>query len=222
MKTLSLSTILGVLLVSIACGKADKSKGDRLLAGEQASPKAHSPEKEREVVLETPKVLEDLRMWWGDASKRASPSLLEGHPLSPFTQKILLETGLPKHTRVSIDFYSGERIEKHTFNLKEFLVIGSIHNRTQQIAISLDNEEIYALGAENGSVPIFVNSDLLTLLQFIRRYNLDVYISAKPREVRDYIELKDKYIAIDPKALDGEATWWNMFIQQHLAQLQDR
>jgi|GEM_PF-3899420 len=225
MKTLLFSAMSGVLLLSVACGGGDKSKGGGggggLIAAEKGNPKPPSPEEERSVVLEASKVLKDLTLWWGDASKRTPPNLLNEHPLSPFTQKILLETGLPQSTRVSMHFYPGEMIKKHTFHRKEFLVIGSIHDRTQ-IGICLDNEEIYALDMGNGHVPVFVNSDLVKLLQFIRSYTLDIYISAKPHEAADYIKLKAKYIAMDSKALDGEDTWWNLFINQHLSRLVEK
>ncbi|MCM1327013.1 MAG: SUKH-4 family immunity protein [Bacteroidales bacterium] len=131
--------------------------------------------------------------------------------LSPDTQKILCEIGLPKEPieGVRLHISSAEK------EVQGYIVIGE--DEGSYLCIN-PHGEIIAIDQGDESFIRFVNKDLRAFLDYIVVY---IIFQEKALEIEDEEEgiqvledMREEFMKMDERALDNEENWWSVIVEQ--------
>ena len=153
------------------------------------------------------------------SGKLAAPSsdIYANCIIHPETKELLQNVGLPINLDVLLlNFYYEDMIKVLTVSNNNYLVIGDDYGTF--ICIEALTGEVYSINSALEHSSRFINSSLLSFLQFIIIYInwKDSLIDADDNEASDIVnELKEDFFSIDDKALDSAENWWNIILEQH-------
>jgi hypothetical protein len=162
-----------------------------------------------------------LKSYWGDQLRRYNDQEISLLNIDDESKAIIRQVGLPEISVNDVVVFEPSRVlEQIAFRDEMYTKLGSnvTDGETLGIFVALkeSSSEIYQLHIKHNDAIFFMNSNLKSLLLFLKSYS-DFILSGQELTEEQVTEneellakLRAEFLSVDPKALSGSNHYWTL------------
>jgi hypothetical protein len=157
-----------------------------------------------------------IKQFLGNEVVKVPLALLKHSSLAESDRDFLASVGLPTRDGLLFPFF--KRADEFTvWNYEGHSYLVLAEERGQKLCLNLDTGNIFIIDARNELPTRFVNSNIESLVEFIKDYTQakDAFLQAPEASITNSLsELHMRFSNKDPQALEDEESWWPVVLEQ--------
>lgn len=157
-----------------------------------------------------------IKQFMGDETVKVPLSLVQNTPLVQRDKDFLVQVGLPTREGLLFPFFKrDDQFSVWESEGQRYLVLAE--ERGQKLCLHMTSAKIFLIDAPNELPTRFVNSNIESLLEFIKDYEEEkeaALDAAEEVQNSSLVVLRERFINKDPQALEDEESWWSVVLEQ--------
>lgn len=157
-----------------------------------------------------------IKQFLGNDVVKVPLTMMKNSTLSHSDRDFLVEVGLPTRDGLLFPFFKrADQFSVWDNEGQRYLVLAE--EREQKLCLDMDSGEIFLIDARNELPTRFVNSNIESLLEFIKDYEeakAEALDATEETLNNSLTALRQRFTNKDPQALEDEESWWSVVLEQ--------
>lgn len=157
-----------------------------------------------------------IKQFLGSDTVKVPLPLLKNSSLAQSDRDFLVTVGLPTREGLLFPFFKrADQFSVWNSDGQRYLVMAE--EREQKLCLDMEGGKIFLIDARNELPTRFVNSNIESLLEFIKDYEeaKGEFLEATEGKINNILTaLHQRFSSKDPQALEDEESWWSVVLEQ--------